>query len=112
MGGAYTGSGLGAALDLSGYAPGVEAEGVLYGEDGARAVVSASGEDAEALLALAREIGVPAHHAGRVGGAQDGLELRVGPEVFRWSIGTLRRTYFQAIPRRMQHPDVDRSAGE
>jgi hypothetical protein len=32
--------------------------------------------------------------------------------VFKWSIGALRRTYFAAIPRRMQHPDVDRSAGE
>ena len=40
------------------------------------------------------------------------LELRVGGGLFTWSIGALRQTYFTAIPRRMRHPDVDRSAGE
>ena len=62
-------------------------------------------------MALAREAGVPAFRAGRVGERGGTLELRVGAEVFKWSIGDLRRTYFEAIPRRMQHPDVDRSAG-
>jgi len=36
----------------------------------------------------------------------------VGAHLFSWGIATLRQTYFEAIPRRMQHPDVDRSAGE
>jgi len=31
--------------------------------------------------------------------------------VLRWAVGSLRQTYFTAIPRRMQHPDVDRAAG-
>jgi hypothetical protein len=40
------------------------------------------------------------------------LELRAGGSLFNWDIPTLRRIYFEAIPRRMQHPDLDRSAGE
>jgi hypothetical protein len=40
------------------------------------------------------------------------LELHLGAQVFSWSVGALRQIYFTAIPRRMQHPDVDRSAGD
>jgi hypothetical protein len=75
-------------------------------------VVSAPADSVPALLTLARETGVPLYRAGTVADAEDTLELKLGAEVFRWSIGALRRTYFMAIPRRMRHPDVDRSAGE
>ncbi len=112
IGGAYASGGLGATLDLTAYAPGVPPEGVLYGEDGARVVVSAAPSEVAALLTLAGEHGVPAHRAGRVGEADGTLELRVGHQLLSWGIGALRQTYFMAIPRRMQHPDVDRSAGE
>ncbi len=112
IGGAYARTGRGAAVDLDGYAPGVAPEGLLYGEDGARAVVSTGPGTLPALLALAAEHGVPAHPAGRVGEPDGALELRAGGRVFSWGIGALRQTYFTAIPRRMQHPDVDRSAGE
>ena len=84
VGGAYAPSGLGASIDLRAYAPEVPAEGVLYGEDGARAVVSTAPGDVEALLALAGEIGVPAFRAGQVGERDAALELRVGP---RCSVG-------------------------
>jgi len=112
MGGAYAPEGLGASLDLSAYAPGVAPEGVLYGEDGARVVVSASSMDVVDLVALAGQHGVPVHRAGRVGEPGGALELRTGGRVFSWPIGALRQIYFSAIPRRMQHPDVDRAAGE
>ncbi len=112
IGGPYAPGGMGAALDLTGYAAGIPLEGLLYGEDGARAVVSAAPGDVEPLLGLARERGVPAVRAGRVGEPGGTLELRVDGRVFSWGIGALRQTYFEAIPRRMQHPDVDRSAGE
>ena len=112
IGGAYAPGGVGATLDLEAYAPGVPADGLLYGEDGARAVVSAAAADVEPLLALAAEHAVPAFRAGRVGAADGRLELRAGDRLFTWGIGALRQTYFTAIPRRMQHPDVDRSAGE
>jgi phosphoribosylformylglycinamidine (FGAM) synthase-like enzyme len=112
MGGPYSPEGLGASVDLAAHAPGVPPEGLLYGEDAGRIVVSAAPDRVAALEALAAEHGVPVSRAGRVGPPSGNLELRVGGSVLSWPIPTLRRIYFEAIPRRMQHPDVDRSAGE
>jgi phosphoribosylformylglycinamidine synthase II len=111
MGGPYVPGSLGASLDLTGYAPDLPIEGLLYGEDGARAVVSCSPSSVRALISLANEHGVPVFHAGKVD-SSGMLELRLGSELFSWSTEALRRIYFEAIPRRMQHPDVDRSVGE
>jgi phosphoribosylformylglycinamidine synthase subunit PurL len=111
MGGPYVVGTLGARLDLTGYAPDVPTEGVLYGEDGARAIVTCSPASARHLIALANEYRVPVFHAGRVESAET-LELKVGSDVFSWNTEALRRIYLEAIPRRMQHPDVDRAVGE
>jgi phosphoribosylformylglycinamidine synthase II len=111
IGGPYVPGSLGASLDLTGYAPDVPLDGLLYGEDGARAVVSCSQASARPLIALADEHGVPVFRAGPVEGAGT-LELQVGSQLFSWSTEALRRIYFDAIPRRMQHPDVDRAVGE
>jgi hypothetical protein len=102
---------LGASLDLTGYAPDVPLDGLLFGEDGARVVVSCSPASARPLIALADQSGVPIFRAGLVASAGT-MELKVGPQLFSWSTEALRRIYFDAIPRRMQHPDVDRTAGE
>jgi phosphoribosylformylglycinamidine synthase len=110
IGGAYASSGLGAELDLEGYAPGVDLEGLLYGEDAGRVVLSADPASSAALAELAQERSVPIFRAGRVGGRT--LELRARSRGFSWDVETLRRTYFEAIPRRMQHADAERSAGE
>jgi hypothetical protein len=85
---------------------------VLYGEDAGRVVVSVAPDRLPAFETLAREHNVPVSRAGRVGKPSGDLELRVGGSVLSWSVPTLRRIYFEAIPRRMQHPDVDRSVGE
>ncbi len=111
IGAAYATGGVGVSVDLGGYATQASLEGLLYGEDGARAVVSCAPAQVETLAALCREQGVSAFRAGRVGSVSGTLELRVAGRLFSWDIRTLRRTYFEAIPRRMQHPDVDRSAG-
>jgi hypothetical protein len=74
-------------------------------------VVSCAPPSSRFLIALANDHGVPVFHAGRVQSA-DALELQVGSQLFSWSTEALRRIYFEAIPRRMQHPDVDRAAGE
>jgi phosphoribosylformylglycinamidine synthase II len=111
IGGPYVPGSLGASLDLTGYAPDVPLDGLLFGEDGARAVVSCSQASARPLIALADQHGVPIFRAGLVESAGT-LELQVGPHLFSWNTEALRRIYFDAIPRRMQHPDVDRTAGE
>jgi phosphoribosylformylglycinamidine synthase len=111
MGGPYVPGSLGARLDLTGYAPDVPSEGVLYGEDGARAVVTCAPAKARRLIDLANEHRVPVFHAGRVESIGT-LELQVGSELFSWSTEALRRIYSEAIPRRMQHTDVDRAVGE
>jgi phosphoribosylformylglycinamidine synthase II len=111
IGGPYVPGSLGAGLDLTGYAPDLPMDGLLYGEDGARAVVSCSQASARPLIALADRHGVPVFRAGLVESAGT-LELQVDAQVFSWSTEALRRIYFDAIPRRMQHPDVDRAVGE
>jgi phosphoribosylformylglycinamidine synthase subunit PurL len=111
IGGAYVPGSLGANLDLTGYAPDVPLDGLLYSEDGARAIVSCSQGAARPLIALADQHGVTVFRAGLVESAGT-LELQVGSQSFSWSTEALRRIYFDAIPRRMQHPDVDRAVGE
>jgi phosphoribosylformylglycinamidine synthase len=112
IGGPYAGAPLGARLDLVGYADGLEPEALLYGEDNGRVVVSCEPGNTDGLLALAPKHGVPVFRAGKVEAPSGLLELRVGGKVFSWGTPALRRIYFEAIPRRMQHPDLDRSAGE
>jgi phosphoribosylformylglycinamidine synthase II len=112
IGGAYAGEGYGASLELEHYAPDTAVDALLFGEDGARAVVTCAPADISALVALCQQHEVPIFRAGTVGAAAADLELRLGSHLFSWGIPALRRTYFEAIPRRMQHPDVDRSAGE
>jgi phosphoribosylformylglycinamidine synthase len=111
IGGPYVPGSLGAGLDLTGYAPDVPSDGLLFGEDGARAVISCPQASARPIIALADQHGVPIFRAGLVESAGT-LELQVGPHLFSWSTEALRRIYFDAIPRRMQRPDVDRTAGE
>ena len=111
IGGAYVTEGRGIACDLSGYSPGIPADALLYGEDGARAVVSCAPDHAATLEALAREHGVPVFRAGRVERASGDLTVDVAGQSLSWSIPALRKIYFEAIPRRMRHPDADRSAG-
>jgi phosphoribosylformylglycinamidine synthase len=112
IGGPYAARGLGATLDLAGYASGLADEALLYGEDGARAVVSCPGSAASDLIALAAEHGVPAAAVGTVGEPGGSLELRTGSRVLAWPVDDLRRVYFDAIPRRMAHADLEDRAVE
>jgi phosphoribosylformylglycinamidine synthase len=112
IGGPYAARGLGATLDLAGYASGLADEALLYGEDGARAVVSCPGSAASDLIALAGEHGVPAASVGTVGEPGGSLELRTASCVFAWPVDDLRRVYFDAIPRRMAHADLEDRAAE
>ncbi len=111
IGGAYADQGFGAECDLSAYAPGVPADSLLYGEDGARVIVSCAPESVNRFEGLCREHGVPAFRAGKVGRPSGDFRMTAGGETLTWSVPALRKIYFEAIPRRMRHPDVDRSVG-
>ncbi len=111
IGGPYALEGLGATCDFTDYAAGVSGEALLYGEDGARAVVTCEPAAVDRLATLCGEHGVPVFRAGRVGRASGELRVTAAGQSHGWSVAALRTIYFQAIPRRMQHPDLDRSAG-
>ncbi len=111
IGGAYAAEGHGVTCDLTGYSSGMAADALLFGEDGARAVVSCSPDDTSRIHALCQEHGVPWFHAGKVECASGDLRVSVAGQSLRWSVPALRKIYFEAIPRRMRHPDVDRSVG-
>jgi phosphoribosylformylglycinamidine synthase len=111
IGGPYAAGALGAELDLTGHADGVDAAGLLYGEDAARVVASADPGVVDVLLALATRHGVPAQVVGRVGEPDGELGIRRGDEAWRWPASALRRTYYEAIPRRMAAVATDRDEG-
>ena len=110
IGGPYQAEAFGADLDLSGYGP-TDDIGLLYGEDAGRVVVSCRPADHDALLALAREHGVPAHVVGTVGASGGRLTIRTGRATYSWPAPELRTTYLEAIPRRMRAVATDRDAG-
>jgi phosphoribosylformylglycinamidine synthase len=112
IGGPYAARGVGAALDLVAYAGVLADEALLYGENGARAVVSCSPSAAPDLLSLAAEHRVAAALVGTVGDPGGKLELRTGTGRYSWSIDELRRVYSDAIPRRMAHADLEDRAAE
>ena len=57
------------------------------------------------LAKLARKHGVPGFGAGRVAVPEQGFTIEIGRSwggsSFHWAIEDLRRTYYEAIPRRM-----------
>ena len=112
LGGPYAPHGLGAEVHLTQYAPGLAAELLLYGEDGARAVVTCGTEAEAPLLALARTHGVPALAIGTVGESAAELDVHCREVRLKWPVEGLRRIYLSAIPRRMSHVDEDRAAAE
>jgi phosphoribosylformylglycinamidine synthase len=102
IGGPYAADGIGAAIDLDEYAEGVPAAALLFGEDGARAVLSCRPDAAARLVALAARHGVPLFEAGVVGEPGGALAIRVDGTTLAWTIRDLRAIYHEAIPRRMR----------
>jgi phosphoribosylformylglycinamidine synthase len=100
LGGPYGHATLGAGVHVE-QRPGLEADALLFGEDGARAVISFDPAAIESLRALAVDHDVPFAAVGNVGAAGGDLRITVGTTSMAWETGDLRRTYFNAIPRRM-----------
>jgi phosphoribosylformylglycinamidine synthase len=111
IGGPYADAPMGVSVDLTGYAPGVDAPALLYGEDGARAVLSCPPEVADRLGSLADEHGVPGTRIGTVGVPGSEVAITLKHETLRWSSSELRQCYFNAIPRRMGRIQANQSEG-
>jgi phosphoribosylformylglycinamidine synthase len=106
IGGPYQSRTPGAEVFLTNPA-GAPVEALLYGEDGARAVLSVPPERVAATLELARTHGVPVEVAGHVTEPGEPLRITVTGGVASewnasWSPAALRATYIDAIPRRMR----------
>ena len=103
LGGPYAGTTLGARVELANPG-GCTTEALLYGEAAGRVIVSCEAARVPELLALAGEYLVPAESIGEVGAPAGALEitLRGRGTSFQWQTPALRRSYFDAIPRRMR----------
>ncbi|HLS47838.1 MAG TPA: AIR synthase related protein, partial [Gemmatimonadales bacterium] len=102
IGGPYAEHALGAEIDLTGYAGSVAETELLFGEDGARAVISCRPESLPHLEELARRLDVPIFQAGEVGTREAIFRIRRGDRTLEWQPTALRTTYHDAIPRRMR----------
>jgi len=101
MGGPWATTTYGASANLSQHEPAVSDEGYLFGEDGARAIVSCDPENVAAIQQLAASHGIPAHYLGLVGPADGDVVIERDGRRWHWAARDLRQTYFDAIPRRM-----------
>ncbi len=101
MGGPYQEAGFGLDLDLAPHGIPLTAHELLFSESHGRAVVTTPPERAAAVLALAAELGVPAHHAGTVGESDGAFRVRLRDARIELPVGALREVYFTAIPKRM-----------
>jgi phosphoribosylformylglycinamidine synthase len=102
IGGPYQDGGFGATVDLALHADqAVPDDALLFGESGARAVVTVAPDREPELLALAGRSGVPAVAVGSVGNAGETFSVQRGRGLISRPINRLREIYFDAIPRRM-----------
>ena len=82
------------------FADSIRPEALLFGESTGRVVVS--GEDAESLLALAAEHGVPARRIGETGGGRLRLGPPGGPAWIDLEVERLLECWTRAIPARLE----------
>ncbi len=101
MGGPYAATGFGLELDLRQHAPELAAHELLFSESQGRAVVTCAPERAAAVVALAREMDLPAERLGTVGPPGGVVRLRLRDATVEHPVERLREVYFSAIPRRM-----------
>jgi phosphoribosylformylglycinamidine synthase len=101
IGGPYQAAGFGLDVDLRAYGAPLPAYALLFSESHGRAVITCPAERAEGVVALARELGVPAQAVGRVGEPGGSLRVQLRDGEIAASIGAARDVYSAAIPRRM-----------
>ena len=73
---------------------------ILFNESQSRIVISVAANDAEKMMSILRERGVPSEQLGKVGG--DELRVRISEKTFRWPIVDLYDDWFNAIRRAVE----------
>jgi phosphoribosylformylglycinamidine synthase len=107
IGGPYAPAGIGAAIDLTAHAGTLDPQRLLFGEDHGRVVITCSRTQADRVIDLATEQGIPAVAVGFVGERHGPLAIKAGGNSWQWPVDDLRRIFFDAIPRRLKHVAVD-----
>ncbi|MDJ0852539.1 MAG: phosphoribosylformylglycinamidine synthase subunit PurL [Myxococcota bacterium] len=79
---------------------GLRPDALLFGESTGRVVVASA--DAEALLALAAECGVPARHVGETGGERLAIRRSSGEAWIDAPLERIHEVWRRAIPRRLE----------
>ncbi|MEO5799076.1 MAG: phosphoribosylformylglycinamidine synthase subunit PurL [Gemmatimonadales bacterium] len=101
IGGPWATTTFGADADLGQHADTVSDEGWLFGEEGARALVSCDPSHVAALQKLGHDLGLPVHYLGLVGAERGTVTVTRGAVAWQWSSTELRSIHLEAIPRRM-----------
>ena len=109
IGGPYARSGVGAFVDLTAYASGLSPLACLFGENGARVIISCAPQHLDRVMAMAASHGVPAFMAGQVEQRNGEIDVHCGKESWQWSVPQLREKYYGAIPELMRTVDTDRA---
>ena len=92
---------LGAEVDLTAIAGGLDAAAALFGEDQGVVVASCRPEHAARVADTARRLDVPCAAVGRVGAPEGDLRVKVGEARIARPVAQLRRIYEDALPRRL-----------
>ena len=99
---------LGIDVDLAGET--IDADALLYGEGQSRIVVSCKTEDVERVVKHFAAADVPARRIGTVGGPDGRFRIVTAQKTLDLGIEEVARTYYDAIPRRMEQSPVDIAA--
>lgn len=101
IGGPWATTTYGAEVDLHRHADTASDEGWLFGEDGARAIVSCHPADVAELQRLGHEHGLAVHYLGLVEAIGGHIVIRRDAAQWQWAAPELRAIYLESIPRRM-----------
>jgi phosphoribosylformylglycinamidine synthase subunit PurL len=75
-------------------------DAILFGETQSRIIISVAPENAERVLGMARQAGVPAVRVGTIGGQK--LTIKTAPTTLTWEVHYLHLQWFHSIANAMQ----------
>ncbi len=105
VGAPYGDNPVGARVDLRSIQGELSDAEILFGEDQARAILTAHQDDVPRILQVADRVGIAAATIGTVGTHDDTFRVELVHHPFQVDPVVLRQTYLDAIPRRMESVD-------